>query len=224
VNDLHTLLPLAVGMLLSPLPIVAIVAIVLAPRGRTSAPVFTGTFTLVAFAVVGLGAAGAARAAESTGPDARTVSLILAMVLGVGFTVFAIASWLSRPKDGKPATAPKWLAAIDGVTPLSAAGLGLGMAVMNTKNIPLELKAGAVIGEAHLPSLAAVGLCVAVAVAGSVLLIAPALVELSGGTRVRSALQTLKSQLITHNAAMMTVLFAILAANELAQVIHRLAA
>jgi len=224
VNDLHTLLPLAVGMLLSPLPIVAIVAIVLAPRGRACAPVFTATFTLVAFAVIGLGALGAARASASTGPGGRTVSLILAIVLGIGFAGFAIASWMSRPRDGAPATAPKWLAAIDGVTPLSAAGLGLVMAVTNTKNIPLELKAGAVIGEAHLAPLAAVGLCIAVALAGSLLLVVPALVELAGTTRVRTALQSLKSQLITHNAAMMTVLFAILAANELAQVIQRLAA
>jgi drug/metabolite transporter superfamily protein YnfA len=59
---------------------------------------------------------------------------------------------------------------------------------------------------------------------GSLLLVIPALVQLTGTARVLSALQALKSQLITHNAAMMTVLFAILAANELAQVIHRLAA
>lgn len=223
-NDLHTLLPLSVGMLLSPLPIVAIVAIVLAPRGRSCAPVFTATFTLVAFAVIGLGALGASRATSSTGPGARTVSLILAIVLGIGFTVLAIMSWMSCPKDGKPATAPKWLAAIDGVTPVPAAGLGLVMAVTNTKNIPLELKAGAVIGEAQLATLAAVGLCVAVALAGSLLLVIPAVVELTGISQVRSALQSLKSQLISHNSAMMTVLFAILAANELAQVIHRLTA
>lgn len=223
-NDLHNLLPLAVGMLLSPLPIVAIVAIVLAPRGRSCAPAYTAAYTLVAFAATGLGALGAARASASSGPAAQTVSLILAIVLALGFTVFAVASWMSRPKDGTPATAPKWLAAIDGVTPLSAAGLGLVMAVTNTKNIPLELKAGALIGEAHLAPLAAVGLCLAIALAGSLLLVVPALVQLTGTARVHSALQALKSQLITHNAAMMTVLFAILAANELAQVIHRLAA
>ena len=46
-NQLHDLLPLAVGMLLSPLPIVAIVSIVLAPRGRTAAPMYTLVFTAV---------------------------------------------------------------------------------------------------------------------------------------------------------------------------------
>ncbi len=65
VNELHTLLPLAVGMLLSPLPIVAVVAILLSPRGRACAPVYTAAFTLVSVAVVGLGAAGAARASSA---------------------------------------------------------------------------------------------------------------------------------------------------------------
>jgi len=224
VNELHTLLPLAVGMLLSPLPIVAVVAILLSPRGRACAPVYTAAFTLVSVAVVGLGAAGAARASSANGADSRIVSLVLAIVLTIGFTVFAIASWAGRPSHGQPAVAPKWLAAIDGVTPLSAVGLGLVMAITNTKNIPLALKAGAVIGEAHVTPLIGVILCLAVAITGSLLLIVPALVELTGSARVHRGLQALKSQLIAHNAAMMTVLFAILAANEAAQVIHRLVA
>jgi hypothetical protein len=86
------------------------------PRPRLR-PVYTAVYTLVAFAATGLGALGAARASASSGPAAQTVSLILAIVLGLGFTVFAIVSWMSRPKDGKPATAPTWLAAIDSVTP-----------------------------------------------------------------------------------------------------------
>lgn len=223
-NDLHTLIPIAMGMLLSPLPVVAVVAILLAPRGRTSAPVYTATFTVVSIAVIALGAVGAAGASAQNGPDSRIVSLVMAVLLTIGFSVFAIASWVSRPKHGAPAVAPKWLAAIDGVTPLSAGGLGLVMAVANTKNIPLELKAGAIIGEAHQSLIAAAGICVAVAVAGSLLLILPALLQLTGSARVETALVSLKSELITHNAAMMTVLFAILAANEAAQVIHRLAA
>ncbi len=224
VNDLQTLLPLATGMLLSPLPVVAVVAILLTPRGRASAPVYTAAFTLVSVLVVALGAAGAARASSAGGGEARIVSLILAAVLTVGFAVLAVVSWRSRPRHGEPAVAPSWLAAIDAVTPRSAVGLGLLMAVTNTKNIPLELKAGAVIGEAHLAWPMAAVLCLAVALAGSLLLIAPAIVSLTGSARVHDALQGLKSQLISHNAAMMTVLFAILAANEAAGLLHRLLA
>ena len=221
-NDLHTLVPLAMGMVISPLPIVAVVAILLAPRGRSSAPVYIATFTLVSVVVIAIGALGAAGALKASGDDSRIVSLVLGVLLTLGFAIFAAISWHGRPRHGEPAVAPSWLAAIDGVTP-AAAGLGFVMAAANSKNIPLALKAGSVIGEAHLAPLAAAALCLAVAIAGSLLLIIPALITLTGSARVHSALESLKTQLVEHNAAMMTVLFAILAANEAAQLIHRLA-
>ena len=222
-NQLHDLLPLGVGMLISPLPIVAIVAIVLAPRGRTAAPVYTLVFTAVSLVFIAVGALSSATtsSASPTG-TARTVSFVLAIVLALGFTVLAVASWLSRPRHGEQPKAPSWLAAIDTVTPAKAAVLGLVMALTNTKNIPLALKGGALIGEAHLPLLVAAGLCLALAVAGSLLLIVPTAVATGGSPRVAVALGRLKTEMITHNAAMMTVLFAILAANEAAQVIHHL--
>lgn len=224
-NNLHQLIPLAVGMLISPLPIVAIVAIVLAPRGRSAAPVYTATFTAVTFVLVSVGALSSSSAASASGTAGDSlVSLVLAVLLAIGFAVFAVVSWVTRPKNGAPAVAPKWLAAIDTITPAGAASLGFAMAVANSKNVPLALKGGALIGEARLPILGAVGLCLALSIAASALLIIPALVELGGSPRVTRALQHLKSEMIAHNAAMMTVLFAVLAANEAAQALHRLVA
>lgn len=224
-NDLHELIPLGVGMALSPLPIVALVAIVLAPRGRVAAPVFTSTFTLVSLIPVLIGAlASASVSSASASAGSRAVSFVVTVLVAVVFVVLAVLSWHSRPRHGQAASAPRWLAAIDTVTPATAAGLGFLMAAVNSKNVPLALKGGALIGEAHLPLAAAAGLCIALALAGSVLLIVPALLELGGSARIRAALQSLKSQLIEHNAAMMTVLFAILAANEAAQIVHRLVA
>ena len=220
-NDLHELIPLAVGMSLSPLPIVAIVAIVLAPRGRTSAPVFTASFTLVSLVPIAVGAIASANVSAATS-GSRVVSLVVSILAAAGFAVFAALSWRSRPRGGESAVAPRWLAAIDAVTPARAAGLGVVMAAVNSKNVPLGLKGGALIGEAHLPLWGSAALCLVLALAASSLLIVPALVELGGSPRVRSALQGLKGQLIAHNAAMMTVVFALLAANEVAQIVHRL--
>lgn len=151
-NQLHDLLPLAVGMLISPLPIVAIVAIILAPRGRTAAPAYASVFIGVSLVFIVVGAlTSAGSSSASPSGTAKTVSFILAIVLTLGFAALAIASWLSRPRHGQPPKAPAWLAALDSVTPAKAAALGLIMAVTNTKNIPLALKGGALIGEAHLP-------------------------------------------------------------------------
>lgn len=222
-NQLHDLLPLAVGMLISPLPIVAIVAIILAPRGRTAAPAYASVFIGISLAFILIGAltsAGTTSAPPSA--TAKTVSFVLAIVLTLGFAALAIASWLTRPRHGQPPTAPAWLAALDAVTPAKAATLGAIMALTNTKNIPLALKGGALIGEAQLPVLTAGVVCLALVLVGSLPLIVAAVVATTGSTNVTTALERVKTEMIAHNAVIMTVLFAILAANEAAQVIRHL--
>lgn len=222
-NALHQLLPLAVGILISPLPIVAIVAILLSTRGRSAAPAYTAAFTLVSLVFVGLGALSTAGAATSSA-GSHVVVLILTILLTIGFAGLALASWLTRPRAGTAPKTPGWLAAVDTITPAKAASLGLIMAVTNSKNIPLELKGGSLIGAAHLPLTAAIALCLAFAIAGSLALILPTILAATGSVRVTRGLARLKTEMIAHNAVIMTVLFAILAANEGAHLIHQLTA
>ncbi len=221
-SSLSPLLPLAVGMAISPLPIVAVVAILLSARGRTAAPVYTAAFsvTLAAVAVGALTAAGASSA--SPGSGGRLVVLALGALLTVGFSVMAVVSWRGRPRPGTTPTPPGWLSAMDAITPGRAAGLGVLMAATNSKNLPLELKGGALIGAAHLAIPVAVLLCVVLAVAGSLTLIVPTALGATGIPRIVSALDRLKSEMIEHNAVIMTVLFAVLAANEAAHLVHQL--
>lgn len=223
-NALHQLIPLAVGMLISPLPIVAVVAILLAPRGRSSAPAFVSVFTLVSLAFVIVGAVSSAGASAASSGGSKIVVLVLTILLTVGFLVLAIASWLTRPKAGATPKTPGWLAAVDTITPARAAGLGLIMAITNTKNIPLALKGGSLIGAAHLNPVLVIILCIALALAGSLALIVPTALGALDSTAITSGLRRLKSEMIAHNAVIMTVLFAMLAASEASHLIHQLSA
>lgn len=224
-SELSSLLPLAVGMAISPLPIVAVVAILLSARGRTAAPAYTAGFLLVTVAVVAIGAATSAGAsAASQGTGGKIVVLVLTALLTVGFTVFAVMSWRGRPKPGAAPTVPSWLAAVDTITPGRAVGLGVLMAVTNSKNVPLELKGGALLGNAHLPVAVTVLLCLALAVAGSLTLVIPTLLGATGLPRIVHSLERLKNEMIAHNAIIMTVLFAVLAATEAGHLIHQLTA
>ncbi|MFL1999901.1 MULTISPECIES: GAP family protein [unclassified Microbacterium] len=221
-DALHQLLPMAVGMLISPLPIVATVAILLSARGRSAAPAYAAAFTAVSLIVVAVGAITAVGASSSASGGGKIVVLVLTAVLTLGFAALAVASWLSRPKPGAEAKPPSWLAAVDTITPARAAGLGLLMAVTNTKNIPLELKGGALIGAAHLPAILVVLWCIGFAVAGSLALIVPTALAATGSPAVVRSLERLKAEMIAHNAAIMTVLFAILAAVEASHLLHQL--
>jgi len=221
-SSLTPLLPLAVGMAISPLPIVAVIAILLSARGRTAAPIYTATFFAVTLAAISVGALTAARASGAAPGGGRVVVIVLGALLTVGFSAMAILSWRGRPKPGATPTAPGWLSAMDAITPARAAGLGLLMAATNSKNLPLELKGGALIGAAHLALPVAALVCVAVAVVGSLTLILPTALGATGSSRVVAALDRLKGEMIEHNAVIMTVLFAVLAANEAAHLVHHL--
>ena len=133
-------------------------------------------------------------------------------------------SWRGRPKPGAAPTVPSWLAAVDTITPGRAVGLGVLMAVTNSKNLPLELKGGALLGNAHLPVAVTVLLCLALAVAGSLTLVIPTLLGATGLPSIVHSLERLKNEMIAHNAIIMTVLFAILAATEAGHLIHQLTA
>lgn len=224
-HSLTPLLPLAVGLAISPLPIVAIVAILLSARGRAAAPLYTGAFFVVTLGFIAIGALSSAGAsAASHGEGGRIVVTVLAAMLTIGFTVMTVLSWRSRPKPGTAPTAPAWLAAMDAITPGRAAAIGLVMAVTNSKNIPLELKGGALVGAAHLSVVPAIAMCAALAVAGTLTLLVPTVLGATGSARIARGLDRLKGEMIQHNAVIMTVLFAVLAANEAAHLIRQLTA
>lgn len=222
-GELGQLLPLAVGSIISPLPIVAIVAILLSPRGRGNGLGFALASTAVGFGFTVVAALTTAGAGAGHSDGDEVVVLILTVLLTIGFLVLAWLSWRGRPKTGAEAATPSWLAAVDSLTPLKAAGLGALMAATNSKNIPIELKAGSLIGAHDLAGPLVVLLSALFAVVAGAGVLLPTLLAASGSRAVTAGLVRLKAEMIRHNAVIMTVLFAILAAVEAGHLIHQLA-
>ena len=221
-NDLTQLIPLAVGAVISPLPIVATVAILLSARGRANGAAFAAAAALTAFGLTLLAALTSSRAGAHHSDGDDLVVLVLTAVLVLGFIGLALASWFTRPRDGRAAKTPGWLAAVDTITPIRAAGLGLLMGVTNAKNLPIELKAGALIGAHDLPLPAVIGLAALFALGATCGVLALTALAATGSDRVARALSRLKNEMVAHNAVIMTVLFAILAASEAGHLIRML--
>lgn len=221
-HDLEQLIPLAAGIIISPLPIAAIIAVLLSKRARVNGFAYVAASFLVCFAftVVAAVTTTGAGANGSSGDD--VIVLVLGILLSLGFLGLAVASWLTRPK-GTVAAAPSWLRAIDGMSAAKVFGLGLVMAATNAKNIPLELKAGALIGAGGLGLGLAVLLSVAFAFAASLGILVPTILASTGSTAIQNGLGRLKAELIAHNAIIMTVLFVILAAVQISHVVATLA-
>lgn len=134
----------------------------------------------------------------------------LKLALGVFLVLFGARQWHRRPKDPSQAQLPKWMGAIDRLTPVKVFGLGLALAALNAKNAPLTIAAGASIGSAGLPvgqQIASLAIFVLIATLG---LLAPLGVFLLGGERAETTLGRWKDWAAQHNVAVMAVLFFVL--------------
>lgn len=218
------LVPLGIGMIVSPVPLAALIAILLSARAKTNAKVFTVTAMVASVLIVGVtvftSKAGADRASGAAHPG----QIVFATVFGLVFVVLAALSWRSRPKSGAVAAMPSWMAQIDTMDAGRTAILSLLLTVPNAKNLPLELKAGALIAEAHLPAAQAALLTVGFAALAGLGLIALTVLAAIPSKRVAAALGVVKEELILHNAAIMTVLFLLLAGLQASHLVTALTA
>ena len=208
-------LPLAFAVIISPLPLVAVITLSLGPRGRGNAVVFTIAFAVAFFALtLGL-SSGLKGTTENDAFFARVFHIVLGFAFAALFFYLAFRSWQKRPrKDQKPAE-PRWLASIDSFGVVKSAGLGLLLGLVNLKNIPIAVAAGAVIGSKHLDwPLVIVASAVFAGVSSLGLLVLCA-VGGSGSKTVSAGLHSAKEGLIRHNALIMAVLFVLLGAIQL---------
>lgn len=219
---LSQLVPLATGIIISPLPIVAIVAILLSSRGRVNGVFYALAFTLVGWLFTLIAALGTSTAGSGHSSGDDVVVIVLTAAIAVGFAVLAVVSWLGRPRNGAEPKVPGWLAAVDSFTPTKAAGLGALMAATNSKNIPLELKAGSVIGAQDLAIPIVILLSLVFALAAGLGVLLPTILAATGSAAVTDGLARLKAEMVRHNSMIMTVLFAILAAMEVSHLIQEL--
>lgn len=121
-------LPLAVGLALSPVPIIAVVVTLTTPRARSSGPAFVLGW-LVGLGVVGtivLVIAGSNTGGDQDQPAARVRWLEL--VLGALLLALAVTQFRGRPRSGEQAPMPAWMNAVGRFTAGKVLGTGAVLA------------------------------------------------------------------------------------------------
>jgi Sap, sulfolipid-1-addressing protein len=106
-----------------------------------------------------------------------------------------------------PHAPPKWMQAIDSVTPVKAFALAVLLAAVNPKNLILTIGAAAGLGQLGLTTSASIVSIVVFVAIASVSIAGPVLYYLVAGASAKEHLDDLKVWLTTHNAAVMAVLF-----------------
>lgn len=191
-------LPLALVVALSPLPIAAVVLVLLAPRARGAGAGFLlGWLT----GVGGVTTVVLLLAREAGDHRARLVELAAYLELALGglLLLFAVRQWRSRAGEGT-AVPPPWLAAIDRITVVRAGGLGLLLSAANPKAVLVCLAAGlAIAGRALSAVQNAAALVLFTGVAASTVT-ALVLASAVGGARIAGSLGRFRRWLTTHHA------------------------
>jgi threonine/homoserine/homoserine lactone efflux protein len=205
------LLPSAVGVALSPVPMIAVILMLATPRARANGAAFGLGWTaglVIVNVVVLVVASGADDASGAASDSVNWVTL----GLGVLFLVMAARQWRSRPRSGEAPTLPKWMATIDSFTPGKSLVLGAALSGANPKNLALTLAAAGSIAQAGLSgSESALAVAVFVVI-GSLTVVGPVVWYLVASDRAAGPLEQLKSFMAQHNAVIMMVVLLVLGA------------
>ena len=203
-------LPSAVGVAISPLPIVAVVLMLVTARGRLNGPAF------VAGWCVGLGLVGAVVLAVAGGADASTESGpatwvdVLYLILGLLLILVAAKQWRGRPHGEEEPPTPKWMGALDGFTPVKAGGAGVVLSALNPKNLLLAIAGAAAIAQTGVSAGEQVVSYVIFVLIASIGVAAPVVIYFAMGERSQNLLDELKTWLARNNAVIMAVLMLII--------------
>jgi threonine/homoserine/homoserine lactone efflux protein len=203
-------LPSALGVAISPLPIIAVVLMLVTPHGRVNGPLFVVGWG-IGLALVGvlvLSLAGSVGATGSSGPATWVDWLFL--VLGLGLVGLAAKQWRGRPRQDDEPVTPKWMGALDHFTPVKSAGAGVVLSALNPKNLLLALAAGIAIAEEGVSTGQEIASYVVFMLIASIGVAAPLVIYFVMGERSAELLQRLKSWLGHNNAVIMAVLLLVI--------------
>ena len=199
-------LPLAVGVALSPVAIIAVVLMLTTERARVNGPAFVLGW-LIGLAVIGTIVLAIAKPADasSSGEPATWVSW-LKIALGVLLLRIALRQFRSRPRGEEQAPLPKWMGAIEEFKPAAALGAGALLTALNPKNLLLTVGGAAAIAQTGISIGQQAIAYLVFAVIGAIGVAVPVVIYFAMGSRSADVLAKLRDWMGQHNAVIMTVL------------------
>lgn len=202
----------AVGIAIVPIPIIAVILMLVTPRARINGPMFIVGW-LIGLALVGvlfLAIAGPASASTDDGP-ATWVSVLL-LLLGLGLVALAAKQWRGRPHEDEDPPAPKSMGAVEGFGPLKALLAGIVLMAANPKNLLLAIGAAAGIASSGLSGADETIVYAVFALVATIGVAIPVVIYFALGARAGAILERLKAWMGHNNAVIMAVLCLVIGA------------
>lgn len=208
-DAIGAVLPLAVGIAISPVPIVAAILLLVSPKARTAGTGFALGWILGILTVVVVFLVFAAVIPSPTVGGTRPVQGALHLVVGIVLIGLSVRQFRSAART-RDRELPAWMRAIDRLGFWDALGLGVLLSAVNPKNLLLGAAAGIALGSSGVRvGEAAVAITVYVLVAASTILL-PVIGVLVAGDRAHQPLHALRAWLERENTVIMGFVLLIL--------------
>lgn len=204
------ILPYALGIAISPVPIIAAILMLLSPKARvTSVGFLIGWVLGIVVAVTVFTAVSSALPDDD--PDAsKPIQGVIQLVLGLLLLLLAVKQWRGRPKGGQTPALPKWMQAIDTIGFPMALGLGFLLSAVNPKNLIMAAGSGVAIGAASLDLGSIVVVVLVFTLIAACTVAIPVIAFLLASDRLRAPLDALRGWLEKENTVIMAVLLLVI--------------
>src|SRR5688572_10207069 len=136
------ILAYALGIAISPIPIIAVILLLMSPKARGTSVGFLLGWLVGIIVAAAVFTALSSIIPQQDGDGSNPIGGVIKLVLGALLLVLAVGQWRKRPKDGEQPHLPKWMAAIDTLTPVKGFGLGFLLSAVNPKNLIMGAAAG----------------------------------------------------------------------------------
>ncbi|QKJ18315.1 GAP family protein [Microbacterium hominis] len=203
-------LPFAIGIAISPVPVIAVILMLLSPQARVTSVGFLLGWMVGIVGVTTLSTVLASLLPTPSDDRADPVRAIIHIVLAAGLLLLAARVWQRRPKPGEEPPMPAWMAKIDEMSFGGAFGLGALLSGVNPKNLILAAGAGLSIGAAGLAAGAIAPTILVFTVIAASSILVPVVGYLIASERLSGALDALRAWLVRYNSTIMAILLLVL--------------
>lgn len=204
------ILPLALGVAISPIPVIAAILMLLSPKARVTSVGFLLGWVLGIVVAVTVFTLLSSILPEQDADASKPIQAVIQLLLGLGLLLLALRQWRERPKAGEEPQMPKWMQAIDKVTFPVAFGLGFLLSAINPKNLLMAAAAGVDIGSAGLDVGSIVLVIVVFTLIAASTVLVPVVGYLIAAEKLRGPLDALRVWLGKENAVIMAVLLLVI--------------
>ena len=203
-------LPLALGVAISPVPVIAVILMLFSERAKQNSLAFLAGWVVGIVAAMTILIGVASTQDLSSGGEPSDTSSWIKLIIGLLLLVAAVGQWRKRPRPGEEPTMPGWMTKIDSMKPGAAIGLGVLLSALNPKNLLLIAGAALTIAQADLGSTDTAIVVGVFTLIGASTVAVPTLGYLFLGAKIQPKLDAAKVWLSANNTTVMAVLLLVI--------------